>query len=72
MSAAKKPKKPNPSQPKTPSPSTDDIKAKFREALQAKEHHDGPQAEGGDERGGSVHNHGPATTKRDTFRRKTG
>lgn len=77
MTAAKKPKKPAPKSAPKPAAgsgavSTDDIKARFREALQHKEHHDGPDAEGSGERGGPIDTHGPASTKRSTFRRKTG
>lgn len=71
MSAGKKPKKSSPSKPQKAAPSTDDIKAKFREALQAKEHHDAPTDEGSDVRGGHPDTHGPVNAKR-TFRRKTG
>ncbi len=76
MTAA--PKKPKTSQPKKAQPtgsdqptSTDDIKAKFREALAHKEHHDAPNADDGTERLGVSDTHGPVQTKR-TFRRKTG
>jgi hypothetical protein len=51
----------------------DDLKRKFREALERKQAHarEGDQHESGNGRGQHVHGHGPAGGKR-TFRRKSG
>ncbi|GAB3568207.1 DUF5302 domain-containing protein [Amycolatopsis endophytica] len=53
--------------------SEDDVKRRFREALERKQAHaqgSGRQDHGGG-KGGHVHGHGPAANKR-TFRRKSG
>jgi hypothetical protein len=53
-------------------PDIDDVKAKFREALDRKrQHHDDGQGKGGHESGKVSGAHGPAASRRN-FRRKSG
>jgi Family of unknown function (DUF5302) len=53
-------------------PDIDDVKAKFREALDRKrQHHDEGQGKGGHESGKVSGAHGPAASRRN-FRRKSG
>jgi hypothetical protein len=53
-------------------PDIDDVKAKFREALDRKrQHHDEGQGKGGHESGKVSGAHGPAASRR-SFRRKSG
>jgi len=53
-------------------PEIDDVKAKFREALDRKrQHHDEGQGKGGHESGKVSGAHGPAASRR-SFRRKSG
>ncbi len=53
-------------------PAIDDVKAKFREALDRKrQHHDEGQGKGGHESGKVSGAHGPAASRRN-FRRKSG
>jgi hypothetical protein len=53
-------------------PDLDDVKAKFREALDRKrQHHDDGQGKGGHESGKVSGAHGPAASRRN-FRRKSG
>ncbi|OXM71027.1 MULTISPECIES: DUF5302 domain-containing protein [Amycolatopsis] len=57
----------------SPGESEDDVKRRFREALERKQANaqSSGRHDGGGGKGGHVHGHGPAASKR-TFRRKSG